>query len=85
VRIVSSKVNVVELLVSMLAVRVFSGCALTNCLSLAGRDCTFDGSTFYVDLTISKGFGFSVRVKVQGARLGIDLVFCIRMNPPNPS
>jgi len=40
--------NVVEVLVSMPAVRVSSAAALTLCFGLAGRDHTFDGRAFHV-------------------------------------
>jgi len=36
--------NIVEVLVSMPVVRVFSGSTLTICFGLVGRDYTFDGS-----------------------------------------
>jgi len=45
--ITSSKVNVVEVLVSVPAVRVFSGSALTICFGLAGREHTIKGNGFY--------------------------------------
>ena len=38
--------NVLEVLVSVPAVRVFSGSDLTICCDLASRDDTFDGSAF---------------------------------------
>jgi len=41
-----SNVNIVEWLVSMSAVRVFVGSALTNSFGLASRDFTFDMSAF---------------------------------------
>jgi len=44
VRITSSMVNLVEVFVSMPAVRAFSGSTLIICFGLAGRDYTFDGS-----------------------------------------
>jgi len=43
-----SKVNVVECLMSVPAVRVFSGSNLSICFGLASRDCTRGRSTFYV-------------------------------------
>jgi len=42
VRITGSKVNVVEVLVSMPAVRMLSSFALSLCFDFAGRDHTFD-------------------------------------------
>ena len=42
----SSNVNIVEWLVSMPAVRVFAGSALTISFGLASRDYTFDVSAF---------------------------------------
>ena len=44
----SSNVNIVEWLVSVTAVRVFVGSALTLHFGLASRDNTFDRSGFYV-------------------------------------
>jgi len=47
IRPTRSKVNVLEVFVSVPAVRVFSGSALTICFDLASRDDTSDGSAFY--------------------------------------
>ena len=62
--------NVLEVLESVPAVRVFSGSALTICFDLASRDDTFNGSPFYelfhkvsglsLGLTFSVGFGFGL-------------------------
>jgi len=45
-------VNVVKVLVSMSAVRVFSSSTLTLCFGLAGKDHIFDGRAF--DVLIKK-------------------------------
>jgi len=55
----SSKVNVVEYLMSMPAVRVFGDFALTIFFGLASRDYTRDRSVL---CTFSKKFGFRVIV-----------------------
>jgi len=40
--------NVVKVLVSMPAVRVFNSSALNLCFDIAGKDHTFDGRAFYI-------------------------------------
>jgi len=56
--------NVVEAFVSMAAVRVFKGSALTHCFGLAGRDYTFDGRTVHVHLKKVSGLGLGLTVRV---------------------
>ena len=48
------------MLVSMLAVRVPRGAALTFCFGLAGRDYNFDGSAFYILLQNVSSFGLGL-------------------------
>ena len=58
--------NVVEVLVSMPAVRAFSGSTLTIWFYLAGRDYTFDGSR---GVTRGQGWhNFPGAESLQGAR-----------------
>ena len=53
---------VIEVLVSIPAVRVLKGSALTFCFGLAGRDYTFDGGAFPVLFQKVSGLGLGVNV-----------------------
>jgi len=57
-------VSVLEVLVSVPAVPVFSGSALTICCDLASRDDTFDGSAFYELFHKVSGLSLGLTFKV---------------------
>jgi len=59
----SNRVNVVNVLVSTPAVRVFGSTALTFCSGVAGRDHTFDGRSFYV---LQKDSGLGLGLMFRG-------------------
>ena len=70
--------NIVEWLVSMLAVRLFVGSALTISFGLACRGYTCDRIAFNV-VYFFKTFGFRFRVYVYDVCLSFDLEFTFRV------